>query len=162
MYGAIVFLHVAGVFIFLLGHGGSANAAFQMKHERDPDRLRALLDMSVRSFIGMYLGLLLLLVTGVIAGFMGHHWSRGWIWAAIVLFVALLVFMAAYGSSYYGSVRTAVGLKPYRRTDQMPPGETVSEQELDALLRSNRPIMLTVIGVLGLLVILWLMMFKPF
>ena len=55
MYGAIVFLHVAGVFIFLLGHGGSANAAFQMKHERDPDRLRALLDMSVRSFIGMYL-----------------------------------------------------------------------------------------------------------
>ncbi len=61
MYGAIVFLHVAGVFIFLLGHGGSANAAFQMKHERDPDRLRALLDMSVRSFIGMYLILWLMM-----------------------------------------------------------------------------------------------------
>lgn len=61
MYGAIVFLHVAGVFIFLLGHGGAANAAFQMKHERDPDRLRALLDMSVRSFIGMYLILWLMM-----------------------------------------------------------------------------------------------------
>lgn len=162
MYGAIVYLHVAGVFIFLLGHGGSANAAFQIKRERNPDRLRALLDMSLWSYIGMYVGLLLLLITGIILGFMGNYWSRGWIWASIVLLVALLAFMGIYGSRYYGSVRTAVGLKPYQRTDQMPLGDAVSAQELDALLRSNRPIMLTVLGVLGLLIILWLMMFKPF
>src|SRR5215210_819004 len=67
MYGAIVYLHIAGVFLFLLGHGGSANAAFQIKHERNPDRLRALLDMSVWSYSGMYVGLLLLLLTGIIA-----------------------------------------------------------------------------------------------
>lgn len=162
MYGAIVYLHVAGVFIFLLGHGGSANAAFQIKHERNPDRLRALLDMSVWSYIGMYVGLLLLLVTGIVAAFMGNHWGRGWIWASIVLFVALFIIMGVYGSMYYGRVRTAVGLKPYRRTDQMPLENVASEQELDALLRSNRPIILTAIGLLGLLIILWLMMFKPF
>lgn len=162
MYGAIVYLHVVGVFILLLAHGGSANAAFQLKRERNPDRLRALLDLSVLSYMGMYIGLLLLLVTGVIAGFMGSYWGRGWIWASIVLLVALAAFMGIYGSSYYGRVRTAVGLKPYRRTDQMPLGHMASEQELDTLLRSNRPLILTIIGVLGLLIILWLMMFKPF
>src|SRR5262245_16299916 len=129
MYGAIVFLHVAGVFILLLGHGGSANAAFQLKRERNLDRLRALLDLSIVSYSGMYPGLLLLLRTGTIAGFMGSHWGRGWIWASIILLVALIVFMGTYGSRYYGRVRTAVGLKPYRRTDQMPLESVASEQE---------------------------------
>ena len=162
MYGAIVYLHVAGVFILLLGHGGSANAAFQIRHERNPDRLRALLDLSVWSYIGMYVGLLLLLITGIVAGFMGSYWGRGSIWASIILLVALGAFMGIYGSSYYGKIRTALGLKPYRRTDQMPLGEVASAPELDVLLRSNRPVVLAVSGLLGLLLILWLMMFKPF
>jgi len=110
----------------------------------------------------MYVGLLLLLVTGIIAGFMGSYWGKGWIWASIILLVVLLIIMWVYGSAYYGKVRTAVGLQPYRRTEQMTLGNTASEQELDALLRSNRPIVLTVVGLLGLLIILWLMMFKPF
>lgn len=162
MYGAIVYLHIAGVFIFLLGHGGSANAAFQIKRERNPDRLRALLDLSVWSYIGMYAGLLLLLVTGIVAAFMGSYWGKGWVWASIMILVALGIIMWIFGSAYYGKVRTAVGLAPYRRTEQMAPGNPASEQELDALLRSNQPIILTVSGLLGLLLILWLMMFKPF
>lgn len=110
----------------------------------------------------MYVGLLLLLITGIIAGFMGGYWGMGWIWASIILLVAIGVIMGFYGSPYYGKVRTAVGLKPYQRTAQMTLGDVASEQELDALLRSNRPIILTVVGLLGLLIILWLMMFKPF
>src|SRR6476620_211208 len=100
MYGYIVFLHIAGVFLFLLGHGGSANVAFQLRRERNPDRIRALLDLSVWSYIGTYAGLLLLLLTGIIAGFMGSYWGRGWIWAAIVLFVVLFAFMGVFGSQY--------------------------------------------------------------
>lgn len=162
MYGYIVFLHIAGVFLFLLGHGGSANVAFQLKGERNPDRIRALLDLSVWSYGGVYLGLVLLLLTGILAGFMGNHWGRGWIWAAIVLLVALFVFMSVYGSMYYGKVRMAVGLQPYRRTGQVPLGNVASEAELTALLNTNRPVVLTLIGFAGLLILLWLMMFKPF
>jgi hypothetical protein len=162
MYGYIVYLHVAGVFLFLLGHGGSANVAFQLKHERNPDRLRALLDLSVWSYIGMYSGLLLLLITGIIAGFMGKHWGRGWIWASIVLLVTMFVAMGLVGSNYYGKVRSAVGLQPYKRTAQVSLGKVASEAELAALLNSNRPWILTAIGFGGLLLILWLMMFKPF
>lgn len=162
MYGYIVFLHVAGTFLFLLGHGASANVAFQLKQERNLDRIRALLDLSVWSYIGTYAGLLLLLITGIIAGFMGSHWGSGWIWVAIVLLVVIFVAMGVWGSAYYGKVRTAVGLQPYKRTGQMTLGPTASEGELDALLNSNRPWVLTAIGIGGLLIILWLMMFKPF
>lgn len=162
MYVYIVFLHIAGVFLFLLGHGGSANVAFQLKRERNPDRIRALLDLSVWSYWGVYVGLLLLLISGIIAGFMGNHWGRGWIWVSIVLLVAIFVAMSVLGSMYYGKVRTAVGLQPYRRTDQVVLGTVASEAELGALLSTSRPWLLTAIGVGGLLIILWLMMFKPF
>ncbi len=162
MYGTIVYLHVAGVFLFLLSHGGSANVAIQLKHERNPDRIRALLDLSVWSYIGMYIGLLLLLITGIVAGFMSSAWGRGWIWASIILLVVMVVPMGLLGSNYYGKVRTAVGLQPYRRTAQVELGPVASETELAALLNSNRPLILTAIGLGGLLIILWLMMFKPF
>ena len=162
MYGFVVYLHVASVLVFLLGHGASANVAFQLKRERHPDRIRALLDLSLWSNLGMYVGLLFLLLTGIIAGFMGNYWGKGWIWLAIVLLVAMSAAMGLLGSLYYGKVRTAVGLQPYRRTDQVTLGAVKSEVEIAALLNTNLPLLLTAIGLGGLLVILWLMMFKPF
>lgn len=162
MYGVIVYLHIAGVFLFLLGHGASANVAFGLRRERNPERIRALLDLSVWSYIGMYAGLLLLLITGIVAGFMSNAWGRGWIWASIVLLVVMFAAMGILGSNYYGKVRNAVGLQPYRRTDQVTLGPVAGEAELAALLNTNRAWILTAIGLGGLLVILWLMMFKPF
>ncbi len=161
-YRLLIFLHVSGVFIFLLAHGASANVAFQVKHERNPDRIRALLDLSLWSYAGVYVGLLLLLVTGIAAGFMGNYWGRLWIWLAIVLLVAISAVMGLYGSQYYGKIRTAVGLQPYRRTDQVTLGPVMSEQEISRLVDSNHPLILASVGLVGTLVILWLMMFKPF
>ena len=162
MQSVLIYLHVTGVFIFLLAHGGSANVAFQLKHERNPDRIRALLDLSVWSYIGMYVGLLVLVITGIINGFLGNYWGKGWIWVSIALLAAVFVVMGTYGSRYYGKVRAAVGLRPYRRTDQVTLGAVKSEDEIAALLNTNHPLILTLIGLGGILVILWLMMFKPF
>ncbi len=162
MYTWIVFLHLTGVFVFLLGHGASANVAFKLRGERNPDRIRALLDLSLTSFGGMYVGLLLLLITGIIAGFMGNHWIHGWIWASIVLLIALFVLMYLLGTSYYNKVRHAVGVPIYKRSDQQPLGETKSEPEITALVNTSQPLIVMVVGVVGLLLLLWLMMFKPF
>lgn len=162
MYGWIVYLHVAGIFVFLLGHGASANVAFALRRERTAERIRALLDLSLNSYVFMYVGLLLLLVSGIVAGFMGNHWGRGWIWASIVIFIVIFVGMYALGSAPLGRVRQAVGLQPYRRTGQVPLGEVKSEAELSALLNTNQPMFVMVLGLGGLLIILWLMMFKPF
>src|SRR5690242_1401353 len=98
MYGYIIFLHVAGVFLFLLAHGASASVSFQLKRERNADRIRALLDVSIWSFGAMFIGLLLLLITGIVAGFMSNAWGRGWIWASIVLLVAIFAVMSVLGS----------------------------------------------------------------
>ncbi len=162
MYPWIVFLHIAGVFVFLLGHGASLNVAFKLRGERNPERIRALLDLSLTSFISMYAGLLLLLVTGIIAGFMGNWWGQGWIWAAGVLLVALFFSMYLFGSRYYNRVRNAVGLGDYKSSNAQALGETASEGQIAALLNTAQPLLLTVLGLGGLLIILWLMMFKPF
>jgi NADH:ubiquinone oxidoreductase subunit 2 (subunit N) len=162
MYRWIVYLHVLGSFGFLLAHGASAFVAFRLRAERNLERIRTLLDLSVFSYNFMYLSLLALLAAGVIAGFMGRWWRMGWIWAALGVLVVVSVLMSVVGSLYYHRVRQAVGL-PYRGSRGLqPPAEPASPGEIDALLRSSRPAWLAAIGGGGLAVILWLMMFKPF
>lgn len=162
MYELVVFLHVTAVFGFLLAHGTSFSVAFQLRGERNVDRIRALLDVSFRSLIASYIALLLLLITGVIAGFMGNWWGRGWIWTAIVVLVTVFIAMGFLGSGYFTKVRQAVGVPPYKTSNAQPLGSTLSEAELAMLLESTRPVLVAVIGVVGLVIVLWLMMFKPF
>ena len=45
----IVWIHVVGVFLFLIGHGVSAVVAVADAPERDPAAVRTLLDFSRRS-----------------------------------------------------------------------------------------------------------------
>ncbi len=162
MYGVVTYLHVFGVFVFLLAHGASFAVAFKLRRERNLERVRALLELSTEMFGVMYGSLLAILVLGIVAGFMGSWWGHGWIWASIVLLVLLVVLMGARGSSYYGTLRQAVGM-PYMEGFKIVPGVAPkSEQEIDALLNSSRAFEITAIGVIGLAALLWLMMFKPF
>jgi ABC-type Co2+ transport system permease subunit len=91
MYRWIVFLHIAGIFGFLLAHGSSAGVAFALRRERRPERLRALLDLSSSTLSVFYLSLLVLLAAGIVAGFMGHWWGQGWIWLSLGVLVAMVV-----------------------------------------------------------------------
>jgi hypothetical protein len=159
-YPWIVFIHVVGGFVFVLGHGAAASMAIQLRQERELERVRALLDLSRNATGGLYLGLILLLFAGVAAGFVGGHWGRGWIWTALVILVALLVYMYLRASSYYAEARRLAGLEYFRNRPY--PAEAPRPAELHALLQSTRPIELGAVGGLGLLAILWLMFFKPF
>ena len=162
LYPWIVFLHIAGAFVFVLAHGVSAFVSDQIRKERSVERIRALLDLS-RSAIGMaYVGLITLLVAGIAAGIMGNHFSRGWIWASLVLLILIMVAMYALAARYYAAVRTAVGLPSYLDKKGVPPPEPVSPEELERLLRTSRPDVIGVIGFGGLLLILALMVLKPF
>jgi len=46
MYPWFVYLHILGIFGFLLAHGASAAAAFALRRERNLERVRVLLDLS--------------------------------------------------------------------------------------------------------------------
>jgi hypothetical protein len=53
-------------------------------------------------------------------------------------------------------------MRSYQTPRDAPDPTPVSEAELFALVDSRRPDVIGLVGVIGLLVLLWLMMFKPF
>jgi len=149
-----VFLHVVGVFGFLMAHGVSAYVTLRLPRERDPARVSHLLELSASSVGFMWNSIGLLLLGGILAGFTGHFWGQAWIWAAIVVLAVVIAAMYAMGTTWAARLRTISGA--------MAGGtEAVSEEQLVGILRSKRPYTISAIGFAGLLVILWLMIFKP-
>jgi len=148
MYPWFVFLHVLGVFGFLMAHGVSVAVAFSLRRERNPERIRTLLNLSGSSIGFLNISIVILLLTGIVAGFIGGWWSQGWIWLSLGLLIAISVYMGVAASGHYGQVRKAV--------------ELASSEGIDALLNRSRPLQLAVAGFGSLAVIAWLMMFKPF
>lgn len=151
VYRLWVFLNVAGVLGFVAAHGASSVVALRVRREREPGRIRAMLDLSRSTLRLMYWSLVLLLLGGIAAGFDGHWWGWGWIWAALGLLLALTAFLGAAAGPHYGRIRRAI-----RAAGPEP------APSLEALLRSPRPLVLAVVGTGGILAILALMIFKPF
>lgn len=161
MYEWIVLLHVLGAFAFVAAHGVSMVTAFRLRSERDRARQAALLETSVIGVYAMYGGLLLLLIGGVWAGFAGGHWARLWIWVSLAILVVVIAVMYAVATPFYGRMRAATGHPQYaERASQFKPPAT--EADLDRLATSNVPIVLAAVGGIGLVLIVWLMVLKPF
>jgi len=161
-YPWVVFVHVAAAFLFFMGHGASMWSSDQIRYERDVDRIKVLLVMSSRSLSMVYASLVTLLVAGIVAGIMGGHFSRGWIWAAIVVLVLIIALMYGLATPYYTRVRAAVGLRPRGYAKDAPDPTPLPADELAALVNSRRADYIGLVGVIGLLILIWLMMFKPF
>ncbi|MCC6618325.1 MAG: DUF2269 family protein [Chloroflexi bacterium] len=155
MYPWIVFLHVAGVFGFLITHGTSVAVMLVLRTERKRERIGALVELSAASMTGFYASILLLLGAGILAGFIGNWWRMGWIWISLGLFIVIAGAMYPLGSNYFRRIRTIVGMRPSG-------APMVSDEEIDEILGSGRPLLLTLVGFGGLSVILWLMVLKPF
>ena len=160
MYSWWVYLHILGAFAFVFAHGASALAAFRIRATRDPVQIRTLLDVSSLAIGVMYIGLLLLLIGGIAAGIAGERFDEGWIWAALVILIVIIVAMYAMATPFYGQLRVAAGARA--KDSNVDPNPVVSQSDIDALAGSNRPAVLLAIGAIGFLVILWLMVLKPF
>lgn len=149
-----VFIHVAGVFGFLMAHGVSVYVTFRLRHERVPARVNQLLELSSSSIGFMWNSMGILLLGGIAAGFTGHFWGQGWIWAAILALVATTAGMYGVATGWAARLRTI--------SAAMTEGtEAVTQEQFEGLLRSRRPFTIAAVGFAGLLVILYLMIFKP-
>ena len=142
MYQWIVFIQIASVLGLLLVH--PVTVAFHLKEERNDTRIRELLEVSEAASVLRWLFFWLTLASGVLLGFMGSWWAGTWIWAALVIFVAIGVVMNLYGG---------------RTIDRI--ADTRDDAEMERLLTQFRPWILAVSGTGGLLLILYLMLFKP-
>jgi plastocyanin/uncharacterized membrane protein len=150
----LVFIHVAGVLAFAMAHGVSAYVTLRLPRERDPGRVGQLLELSASSVGFMWNSIGVLVLAGVAAGFTGGFWGQGWIWAAIVVLVAVMIAMYTLGTTWASRLRTI--------SAAMVEGtEAVSREQYEEIMRSKRPHALAAIGFVGLLVLAWLMIFKP-
>lgn len=162
LYPWIVFLHVLSALVFFMAHGASAVMAFQLKRETNLERIRAILDLSNVALPVAYIALMVVVLAGIAAGIMGHWFSQGWIWVAIVVLTFLWFGMHAYAFYYYTPVRKAVGLPYHHPEGDKPAGQPASDAEIAAAIAASRPALLAVFSFGLVAFILWLMMFKPF
>jgi hypothetical protein len=163
-YPWIVFVHVLAAFAFVLAHGVSMFVADRVRRERTHERVAAMLDLSAYTLPVMYGSLVVLVLAGILAGMVGGHFARLWIWLAIAILVVEIAAMYALAASYYGRLREAIGqARPARRGQPAPSTPVpVSSEELGSLLASRRVDEISLVGTLGLVVIIWLMVVKPF
>ena len=160
--GWIIFLHVLGAFMFVAGHGVSMFVVFQVRREPDRTKLAALLDLSGWSLGVAGIGLLVLFVSGIVAGIVLGSWGRTWLWVALGLFVVIGILMTPVGGTYLRNLRLAIGQAPRGAKPGDPEPVPATDDELAALQATRRPEVLLLVGAGGFILILWLMMFKPF
>jgi plastocyanin len=154
MYQWWRFVHVAAVIAFLTAHGVSMSVLFRLRRERDPQRVVGLLELSASSVTPFYVALGAVVASGTVAGFLRDWWSQGWIWAAIVVLLLTSVAMLALARPYY----RRVGLIARAMASG---SEAVTPDQFDSILRARQPVWVAGIGFIGVLVILYMMMFKP-
>ncbi len=165
LYPWVVFVHVVAILLFFLAHGTAMTVAFRLKRERDPERIRALLDLSswslgVMPSIAFAVGV----IAGIAVGIWGGWFGQAWIWIALVVLVAITGYMTPMVAARLNVIRTAAGtqaMNPFSKKPPAPPAEH-DPAELARLLEAWNPMPPAVIGLGGFVVILWLMLFKPF
>jgi hypothetical protein len=160
VYLTMVFLHILGVIVFALAHGTSIAVSFRLRKERDHSRIAALLDVSSWSTSLMYLGLLLIIVPGIVLGFLGGFWGTWWLWVSIVLLVLVMGAMYGIATPYYLGLRAATGAT-VKESAQRRAAALATDELVGSLATSWRPTALALVGGVGLAVILWLMIAQP-
>lgn len=157
LYASVVFVHAASILLFFIAHGTSMAVAFALKRETDPSRVRTLLELSRRS-IGVSTSVLFVigLATGIIAGFMGGHWGALWIWISLILLVVVAGLMTPLATMRLKRIGVAAGVPAKDGAVAEDPAE------MRRLIEAWQPLPVAAIGLVGFLVILWLMLTKPF
>lgn len=101
-------------------------------------------------------------LTGLAMPFILKLWGKGWIWASIALMLIVVVHMGFMNEKRYKILRKLVGL-PYMQGSQTFPADApASQAEVEAHLKKLKIHELVAVGYVIPMVVLWLMVFKPF
>jgi hypothetical protein len=159
MYNWLVFLHIFFAFLFLLGHGPHVVAMLKFRGEPDPERSLSFFNMvpDIKYVRYLYIAMG---VFGFAAAFITPWWKQGWTWTSAVVFAITSWVMQKYGAGYYGIIFDAANrLIEAKKTDTNLP---TAQKEFDDARFTPHTMIVSVVGIVGLAIILWLMRFKPF
>ena len=143
LYVWLKLFHLLGLVVFLFAHGISGGASFAIGRTAEADT-RRLLRISQVSAIFSNPGLLVVIVTGVWMAWIGSYWSRGWPWAAIVVLAVTIAAMVFFARPYYMA------------------RDATSDVALNTALGRFQPRAAAIVGAVALLVLVFLMVVKPF
>ncbi len=158
----LVFLHTLSALTFFLAHGASIAMAFKVRSETDFARIRAMLDLSASTIMVMFVSFLGMGLTGLVMPFILKIWNRGWVWLSVVLMVAVFFHMVFMNDNRYKHLRRMVGLPYMIGGKEFPAEPPASQAEVEAHLKKMKVTDLVIAGYVIPMVVLWLMVFKPF
>ena len=158
----LVFLHTLSALTFFLAHGASIAMAFKIRKETDFARIRAMLDLSGSTIGVMFIAFLAMGLTGLVMPFILKIWNKGWIWASIVLMIGVIIHMVVMNDKRYKHLRRMVGLPYMIGGKEFPAESPASQVDVDAYLKKLKVTDLVIVGYGIPMIVLWLMVFKPF
>ena len=158
MYTWVVYLHVTAVFVFLIQHAADILVTFKLRQQTEPEGIYAtysfMLNNNVRNLRITYL---LIIVTGAIAGVITPWWRQGWMWTALGVMILIWIVMKRMAPIYLSAVDNIAEEAMKNKADP-----TAIEKFKNDLKARREPEIMAITSGIGLLIILWLMMFKPF
>ena len=155
MYRIWVFVHLVGVAGFLVTHGVSMWAMFAVRAvDGDRGRILEWCETSKRTIMPMYISFGLLLLGGVAAGIDDALFAEWWLLGSLMLLLVLTALMSVVASPHMkrlreGCTRWADGTYP------------LSDDDLRRVLEGPATMITAGSGSITLVVILFLMVFKP-
>jgi len=159
MYNWLVFLHILFAFLFMLAHGVHAAAMLKFRGEPDPERSLTFFNLVPPPTLIRWLTVLLGL-PAVLAAYLAGWLTHAWVWGSFVIFAIISWVMFQYGAGYYTIIEGAAT----RLIEARKAGSDVQAAQgaYDAARNAPNAMVVSVVGLLGLAIIVWLMRFKPF
>ena len=149
-----LWVHIASVLVFLAAHGASMVVLYRIRRERDREKILSFITLSGEASRPMYIALVAIVLSGSYLGWRLSSFQHWWVWTAIAILVLTTTLMLVVAKPYFDRVKTACAVRP----SGVP---RKSDEELIGLLTSAHAHVITAIGVLGLVAILYLMVFQP-
>lgn len=158
MYPWLIFVHVGSVLVFMLLHGVQVAVTWKKRWEPDPARNLALFN-ALPSSTPQRISMAVVVVSGIALVALLGIWPKLWVWASLALLVAIWLAMWRWGADYYNlTEQTAEAAVAAIGTSD----ESTARAAFDRARLSRLVPAMTVVGIGGTAVILWLMVFKPF
>jgi hypothetical protein len=146
------------IFIFLIQHAAEILVTFRLRQQKEPQGIFATYSFTPdNNSRNLRITYLLIIVTGIAAGFISTWWRQGWMWTALGVMIVIWIVMNRVGGNYLNAVDAITDHALKNKDDK----SAIDKFRSDLKAR-REPEIMTITSVIGGLIILWLMMFKPF
>lgn len=159
MYNWLVFLHVLSSLLLMLAHGVHAAIMLKFRGEEDPEKTLTFFNVIYEIGLVRYLTVAMG-VFGLAAAFLTPWWRHGWPWLSAGIYVIVSWVMYKYGSGYYTIIEDAA--THLIEAKKMNINQPAAQKEFDDARNAPHIMFVSIVGIVGLAIILWLMRFKPF